>query len=73
MLSDLSENEIDIFEDSLESLFGETKFAHGDTHKLFPYEISNTEVKVKNNTLFLKLPDVNGGEGKYLFIKLLLI
>jgi len=57
-----SDDEMDIFEDSLGSLFGETKFAHGDTRKLFPYEISNTEVKVKDNTLYLKLPDVNGGE-----------
>eukprot|EP00833_Pecoramyces_ruminatium_P015027 jgi/Orpsp1_1/1189059/evm.model.d7180000069169.1 len=62
MLSMASEDEIDIFEDSLGSLFGETKFAHGDTHKLFPFKISNVEVKVKDNTLYLKLPDVNGGE-----------
>jgi len=58
------DDEMDIFEDSIVSLFGEVKFAHGSVKNLFPYDISNTEVKVKDNTLYLKLPDVNGGEGK---------
>lgn len=56
------DDEMDIFEDSIVSLFGEVKFAHGSVKNLFPYDISNTEVKVKDNTLYLKLPDVNGGE-----------
>jgi len=64
------DDEMDIFEDSIVTLFGEVKFAHGNVNDLFRYEVSNTEVKVKDNTFYLKLPDVNGGEGKNIYYKI---